>query len=198
MLGTRRGSERPTTGQSQGAGRPTLPSAPTDQALRQFRLTFPSAPTDQALRQFHLTFSSAPTDHAPRHLLVVSQRAQTGFPRRRLTPLGFGGSAGLRKSGVAAGSTRSGWHKTGGPGNCRGRAWGRRRQTGFDGQTVPRNKAEGQTPHRGCLRWCQVVILFSFTEKIDSGLVKTGSGSVRGWLTDNVRWCSRCPGTGWL
>ena len=40
----------------------------------------------------------------------VSQRAQTGFPRRRLTPLGFGGSAGLRKSGVAAGSTRSGWH----------------------------------------------------------------------------------------
>src|ERR1035437_134250 len=94
MLGTRRGSERPTTGQSQGAGRPTLPSAPTDQALR----------------QFHLTFSSAPTDQAPRQLLVVSQRAQTGFPRRRLSPLGFGGSAGLRKSGVAAGSTRSGWH----------------------------------------------------------------------------------------
>src|ERR1035438_1090933 len=60
--------------------------------------------------QFHLTFSSAPTDHAPRQLLVVSQRAQTGFPRRRLTPLGFGGSAGLRKSGVAAGSARSCWH----------------------------------------------------------------------------------------
>src|ERR1035438_9019976 len=86
------------------------PFFPPDHVLRQFGSTLPSAPTDQALRQFHLTFSSAPTDHAPRQLLVVSQRAQTGFPRRRLTPLGFGGSAGLRKSGVAAGSTRSGWH----------------------------------------------------------------------------------------
>jgi hypothetical protein len=96
------------------------------------------------------------------------------------TPLGFGGSAGLRKSGVAAGSTRSGWHKTGGPGNCRGRAWGRRRQAGFDGQTVSRNKAQGQTPHRGCLRWCLVVILFSFRKKIDSGYVYRVYGVLEG------------------
>ena len=71
-------------------------------------------------------------------------------------------------------------HKTGGPGNCRGRAWGRRRQTGFDGQTVPRNKAEGQTPHRGCLRWCHVVILFSFRKKIDSGYVYRVYGVLEG------------------
>src|ERR1035438_5765746 len=70
----------------------------------------PFFPPGHVLRQFGSTLPSAPTDHAPRQLLVVSQRAQTGFPRRRLTPLGFGGSAGLRKSGVAAGSTRSGWH----------------------------------------------------------------------------------------
>jgi hypothetical protein len=36
---------------------------------------------------------------------------------------------------------------------------------------VPRNKAEGQTPHSGCLRWCLVVIPFSFRKKIDFGYV---------------------------
>ena len=71
-------------------------------------------------------------------------------------------------------------HKTGGPGNCRGGAWGRRRQTGFDGQTVPRNKAQGQTPHRGCLRWCLVVILFSFRKKIDSGYIYRVYGVLAG------------------
>src|ERR1035441_3492034 len=61
-----------------------------------------------------------------------------------------------------------------------GKSLGRRRQTGFDGQTVPRNKAQGQTPHRGCLRWCLVVILFSFRKKIDSGYVYRVYGVLEG------------------
>src|ERR1035437_5682115 len=65
-------------------------------------------------------------------------------------------------------------------GTCRRGAWGRRRQTGFDVQTVPRNTAQGQTPPRGCLRWCLVVILFSFRKKIDSGYVYRVYGVLEG------------------
>src|ERR1035437_1169174 len=48
----------------------TIPSAPTDDAVRQLGLTLPSAPTDHAVRQLGLTLPIGPTDDAVRQGLV--------------------------------------------------------------------------------------------------------------------------------